>query len=37
MTSWALVLNLIAFLRQGSWMLRVMDAAIAVLTAWLVI
>ncbi|KEZ75921.1 carbon starvation CstA family protein [Salinisphaera hydrothermalis] len=37
MTSWALVLNLISFLQEGSWMLLIMDAAIAVLTAWLIV
>ncbi len=37
MTSWALVLNLVSFLREGSWMLLIMDAAIAVLTAWLIV
>ena len=37
MTSWALVLNLIDFLSQGSWLLLIMDAVIAVLTAWLIV
>ncbi|AWN16395.1 carbon starvation protein A [Salinisphaera sp. LB1] len=37
MTSWALVLNLVSFLKEGSWMLLIMDAGIAVLTAWLIV
>jgi len=37
MTSWALVLNLIDFLREGSWMLFIMDLGIVVLTAWLIV
>ncbi len=37
MTSWALVLNLVSFLREGSWMLLIMDAAIFVLAAWLIV
>ena len=37
MTSWALILNLLDFLAQGSWMLLIMDAGIFVLTAWLIV
>lgn len=37
MTSWALVLNLLSFLNEGSWMLFIMDAGIVVLTAWLIV
>ena len=32
-----LVLNLLDFLAQGSWMLLIMDAGIFVLTAWLIL
>lgn len=37
MTGWALILNLIDFLRNDSWLLFFIDGIIAVLTAWLVI
>ena len=37
MTTWALLLNLGDFFAKGDWLLLVMDAAIFVLAAWLVV
>jgi carbon starvation protein len=37
MTVWALVLNLIDFVREGDWLLAPLDAIILVLAAWLVV
>jgi carbon starvation protein len=37
MTSWALVLNLITFVRDGDWLLATLDAIVAVLAVWLIV
>lgn len=37
MTTWALVLNLVSFFQEGQWMLLVLDAAIFILAAWLIV
>lgn len=37
MTTWALLLNLVDFYQNGDWLLLVMDAAIFVLAAWLIV
>jgi carbon starvation protein len=37
MTTWALVLNLIDFVREGDWVLAPLDAIIMVLAGWLIV
>jgi carbon starvation protein len=36
MTTWALVLNLIDFVRDGDWLLAPLDLIILVLAGWLI-
>jgi carbon starvation protein len=37
MTTWALVLNLIDFVRDGDWLLAPLDLIILVLAGWLIV
>lgn len=37
MTTWALVLNLVDFVREGDWVLAPLDAIILVLAGWLIV